>query len=153
MSGTSTKRMAETETPSELALCPDAPGRKRDRTLSAQFIVFTTVGGIATAVHYLLLIVLVDGLDVAPVPASVVGYVLAAIVNYLLNYYITFRSRKQHHEALAKFALIATLGLGLNTAIMAIGINWLALHYILSQMLATGITLIWNFIANRLWTF
>ena len=148
-----TERTIEIETGSETAYYLDIYSRKRDRLLSKQLIVFTTMGGIATVVHYLLLTVLVEVLHVAPVPASIAGYVAGAVTNYLLNYYITFRSYQRHYQALAKFALVATLGLGLNTAIMAIGTGWLALHYILSQMLATGLTLVWNFTANRLWTF
>ena len=153
MSGKSVERTVETKIGSRIALRPDIYSRKPDRILSKQFVVFTIMGGIATAVHYLLLIALVEGPNVAPVPASIAGYVAGAITGYLLNYYITFRSRKCHFEAFAKFALVAILGLGINTAIMAIGTGWLAVHYILSQMLATGLTLVWNFIANRLWTF
>lgn len=145
--------MAKPSSDADLDLPPVNPSHHPSRTLPTQFLVFATVGGIATAAHYLLLIALVDGLHVAPVPASIAGYLAGAITNYILNYYITFRSHKPHQETITRFALVATLGLGLNTAIMGIGIHWLALHYLLSQLLATGLTLLWNFIANRFWTF
>jgi putative flippase GtrA len=37
--------------------------------------------------------------------------------------------------------------------IMSLAINQLGIHYFVSQMLATGIVLVWGFLGNRLWTF
>jgi hypothetical protein len=36
----------------------------------------------------------------------------------------SFRSEKRHGEAAAKFALVATIGLGLNTSMMAMLVGW-----------------------------
>ncbi|MDD3517098.1 MAG: GtrA family protein [Chromatiales bacterium] len=121
--------------------------------LSTQFLTFATVGGIATAAHYAVLALLVEMFDVAPVPASALGYLAGMVTGYLLNYRFTFRSNKRHHEAFARFALVAMMGLLLNTAIMTVGVIWLGLHYLPSQIIATGLTLFWNFAANRIWTF
>jgi len=118
-----------------------------------QFTLFTVMGGIATAAHYAVLVVLVRGLYLSPVAASAAGYLVGALVSYILNFKITFRSHKQHLEALPRFLGVAVIGLGLNTSIMAICTGLLSLYYLVGQVLATVLVLIWNFVANRLWTF
>ncbi len=113
---------------------------------------FTVVGGIATAIQYAILILLVRSFGMAPTPASSIGFVLSAFVNYLLNYRFTFHSRRPHVPAMAKFGLLAGTGLLINAAIM----HWMVgagVHYLLAQVCATGVVLFWNFIGNSLWTF
>jgi putative flippase GtrA len=56
-------------------------------------------------------------------------------------------------ETAGKFATIAALGLALNAAIMAAGTIGLGLHYLLVQVAATAIVLLWNFSGNYLWSF
>ncbi len=48
---------------------------------------------------------------------------------------------------------VALVGLGINTAIMYGLTHYTGLHYLLCQVLATGVVLGWNFLANRFWTF
>jgi putative flippase GtrA len=123
------------------------------RSMIREFVTFAGVGVIGTAVHYLALVALVQGFGVAPIPASVVGFILGAFTNYVLNYRITFLSTKKHSEAMMKFYLVALAGLTLNTLVMAFAIRWLAFHYLLAQASATAVTLMFNFCGNRYWTF
>jgi putative flippase GtrA len=117
-----------------------------------RLIRFTAVGGIATAIQYALLIALVRGFGMAPTPASSIGFVLSAGVNYLLNYRFTFRSNRPHGPAATKFALLAGTGLLINAAIMHV-LTGMGVHYLIAQVCATGVVLFWNFIGNSLWTF
>lgn len=121
--------------------------------LARQFAVFTLAGAVATSAHYTLLIMLVQVFRADPVLASVGGCILGALVGYVLNYTVTFKSKKRHQEALSKFLTIAAIGLGLNTMIMSVLTNSLRFHYLLSQVIATSIVLLWNFIANKWWAF
>jgi putative flippase GtrA len=118
----------------------------------ARFVRFAAVGGIATAIQYALLVLLVSGWGMAPTPASSIGFALSAIVNYILNYRYTFRSNRAHGPAAAKFGALAGAGLLINAAIMhrvvAAGVP-----YLLAQVCATAVVLFWNFIGNSLWTF
>ncbi len=118
-----------------------------------QFASFMAVGAVGTAAHYSALIALVQIAGVNPVPASGVGFIVGALVNYALNYRLTFRSTKQHRESMPKFFIVAALGLVLNTALMVLLIESLKLYYLVGQVIATAIVLLWNFTANRLWTF
>ena len=103
--------------------------------------------------HYGLLILLVQVADADAVLASAAGALLGAVINYFLNYHFTFQSSKKHHESIAKFIVVAAVGLGLNTLFMWIMVNLLGLHYLLSQVATTGLVLIWSFLGNRFWTF
>ena len=118
----------------------------------ARFLRFTLVGGVATAIQYALLILLVRGFGMAPTFASSIGFVLSAGVNYLLNYRFTFRSDRPHGPAAVKFGLLAGSGLLINAAIMH-GLIVAGVHYLIAQVCATGVVLFWNFIGNTVWTF
>ncbi|KPK39179.1 MAG: hypothetical protein AMJ69_06385 [Gammaproteobacteria bacterium SG8_47] len=118
-----------------------------------QFFVFSLMGAIGTAGHYAVLIALVEALSVDPVVASTAGFVVGAIINYLLNYHVTFGSDKPHLDAFAKFGLIALVGAILNGAIMRVAHGALGAHYLVAQVVATGVVLVFNFVLNKVWTF
>ena len=117
------------------------------------FLTFSGVGVVGTAVQYLLLVLSVQYAGASPVAGSSMGYVCGAVVNYFLNYYVTFKSRKAHKHAMPRFFFIAAIGLGFNALIMAAATESLKMHYLIGQVLATGMVLLWNFFANRFWTF
>ena len=120
---------------------------------SHQFLVFATIGAIGTSGHYAVLILLVQVLHVEPVSATTLGFVVGALINYALNYRITFKSNKKHREALTKFLVVAGLGAVANGAIMSLGVNTFDMHYLIIQLPATCIVLVFNFMANKYWTF
>lgn len=124
-----------------------------DISLLRQFSGFAGIGAIGTAGHYLTLIGLVQFLGISPVLASVAGFTVGALINYLLNYKFLFRSRKRHRESMLKFFVVALAGLVLNAMVVSFGVHALYLHYLVAQFLATAIVLIWNFSINRIWTF
>jgi putative flippase GtrA len=119
----------------------------------AQFIRFASVGVVGTTVHYFTLVILVESTVAGPVLSSCFGFILGAFTNYYLNYRYTFRSDKHHHRALPKFMLIAIVGLAINSGIMRLGTSFFPVQYLVVQIFATGLVLIWNFAGNRIWTF
>jgi len=121
--------------------------------LRQQFLKFAGVGLMSAVGHYGLLIALVQLAQVNPVPASAAGALLGACINYALNYRYTFRSTKQHHESITKFVIVATVGLLLNTLFIWVGVDLLGAHYLLSQIVTTGLVMVWSFLGNRFWTF
>ena len=120
--------------------------------LARQFARFTGVGAIGTAAHYALLFALTS-VAVDPVAASAAGFVLGALVNYLLNRRYTFASDIAHRTGAPRFFAVATAGLLLNTALMTALVSGVGMHYFPAQLAATVCVLIWNFFANRCWTF
>lgn len=118
-----------------------------------QFFLFSGIGAIGTAGHYATLIFLVQVIEADPVFATTFGFVVGAVINYLLNYRITFNSNKRHRETLTKFFSIAALGAVINAAIMTVGMNMFDVHYLIIQVMATCFVLAFNFSANKYWTF
>jgi putative flippase GtrA len=121
--------------------------------LFVQLVNFVCVGAVATALQYFVLIALMQFGDLKPVLASAIGYAAGAGINYLLNYHYTFASQRSHFQAMLKFLTVAIVGLMLNSLIVAVATEELSLHYLLAQVIATGLVLMWNFFANRVWTF
>lgn len=121
--------------------------------LLRQFVKFTGVGFVSAIGHYGLLIALVQIAAAPAVPASAAGALLGAWINYSLNYHYTFRSTRQHRAAVLRFAVVAAVGLVLNTLFMWVGVERIGAHYLLSQVVTTGLVLVWSFAGNRYWTF
>ncbi len=126
--------------------------RKNKGTIG-QFLLFAGVGAIGTIGHYTTLIVLVQFWAVDPAFASSFGFVIGAMINYILNYEFTFRSKKRHKEALTKFLIVAIIGAGINGSIMYLGVENTNINYLIVQIFATCVVLLWNFVLNKLWTF
>ena len=112
---------------------------------------FALVGVAGTLAHYSILYGLVEFYNFNPVVASGWGALAGLVVNYVLNYKLTFNSQQSHRQTFPKFALIASLGFALNLAMMAMLTQHL--YYFYAQIVTTGVVLIWNFFANSLWTF
>lgn len=121
--------------------------------LVLEFARFTVTGGVAAIVHFSVLIGLAELTPLTPIPASAIGFVLAATVSYMFSYYWVFHGTGAHIGRFPRFLMVALTGLGLNTAIMLAAIEGVGLHYVPAQIVATGLVLFWNFSANRLWTF
>jgi putative flippase GtrA len=122
-------------------------------SLPEQLLRFVGVGGLATALHYLILVALVNSAGLDATLASSAGYALSTMFNYALNRHLTFRSRRSHGSALPRFLLLAIVGLAINTATVWLLVQQFALHYLVAQIVATALTLCWNFIAARYWAF
>ena len=121
--------------------------------LRRQFTRFLLVGGLATACHYLILVVLVQTGLTQPLTASNTGFALSAVLNYLLNRRFTFASQRPHREAAPRFALVAATGLAINAGLFWLVHNLGGQNYLLAQVAATIGTICWNFALNRIWTF
>lgn len=122
-----------------------------ERLLPSKLLRFVTVGGTATGVQYVLLIFLVEVVQCPKVAASASAYLLAALVNYLLNYYLTFRSKQQHWVTLPKFVLVVALGVTINTSVFSALVGHLP--YLIAQVVATVATLISNFLLHKHWIY
>ena len=118
---------------------------------STQFLTFAGVGAIGTAAHYVALIVTVEGKLLDPVPATMLGYLVGMIVNYLLNYVYTFRSARPHSVALSRYVVVSAIGFVANALLMFCLST--RIHYLAAQVLATGLVLVWNYLCSRIWVF
>lgn len=122
-------------------------------SLLDQMLRFALVGGLATALHYVILIALVNGTRLDVSVASAIGYALSTLFNYATNRRLTFRSRRSHSSALPRFLWLASFGLAINTVTVWLLAERLGIHYLIAQVAATALTLCWNFVAARRWAF
>lgn len=121
--------------------------------LSGRFSRFLGVGLAATALQYAVLVAGVELGRMQPVRASTLGFVLGAVLNYLLNRSYTFRSNAPHASAVARFLVIVAIGLGANFLFMFLLNSYLGWNYVISQIVTTGVVMLWNFAGHSLWTF
>ena len=131
------------------------------RSLVIKFLKFGVVGASGFVIHGGLLYLLRDVVGINQFLANVIGFVAAASSNYVLNRVWTFRSREtQVGVEYLKFILVSVVGLGINT-----GSLWLLTRLIpawsgegdwrfyILWAVAVGITTLWNFFGNMLFTF
>lgn len=116
-----------------------------------KLLLFAGTGAVGTGVHYIVLVAWVQSAGNA-IWGTMFGFIAGAVVNYFLNYHVTFASTQPHFSTISKFMLIAASGFVLNATIVKVGIIW-ELHYLVSQVLATLVVFCWNFLINLLWTF
>jgi putative flippase GtrA len=120
--------------------------------LARQFSRFLAVGVATTIVHYGVLIVLVEAWGVHPVWGTSAGFIVAVLFSYLLNRRYTFEELPTFGTGLLKYYASVTMGLVLNAGTVAVLTAWGA-HYLLAQAIASGLALIWNFLAARFLVF
>jgi len=120
---------------------------------TASFVRYSLVGGLATFVHYLVLVALVEGAGANPGLSAAIGATCGALAAYAGNRRFTFSSHAPHRQALPRFALVAAGAAIANGTIVWTGTEWLGLHYLLAQVAATALTLVTGFTLNRSWTF
>lgn len=117
------------------------------------FFRYTLMGGVATGVHYAVLIALSKSLGVAPWLAAAIGAGCGALVAYAGNRRLTFRSRRRHASALPRFLLVAGLNAALSAGAVWAGTTFLGWHYIAAQLIATALVTLAGYRANHAWTF
>ncbi|MES2412773.1 MAG: GtrA family protein [Pseudomonadota bacterium] len=118
------------------------------------FFWYTLAGGIATAAHYVVLLVLVEIFGLSPAPSAVAGALVGAAVSYMVNRRITFPgSTVRHQSAVPRFLAVAGAGALVNGVVVWTGVHWLSWHYLAAQVLASLIVLCLTYSLNRYWTF
>lgn len=129
------------------------------KPLITKFIKFGVVGASGMVVHGGVLYLLKELAGINPFVANTIGFITAATTNYFLNRIWTFRSKeKQVGVEYLKFILVSVVGLGVNNGTM-----WLLgkllptwfddWHFYLIWVVAVGVTTLWNFFGNMLFTF
>lgn len=120
-------------------------------SLPLQALAYTSAGVIGTMVHYAILVILLQGIVSDIVVASTLGAILGGLVNYWLAHRRVFKSQVRHQVALPKFVVVASIGIGINAAVLAAIAK--PLSSIAGQLLASIVVLMFGFVLNRTWSF
>ncbi|MES1163779.1 MAG: GtrA family protein, partial [Rhizobacter sp.] len=106
-----------------------------------RFIRYSTIGVLATAAHYLVLIACVEWGRWPAFVGSGAGAVIGAQVAYAGNRWFTFAHTGAMRASWPRFQVTALIGALIGMAIVALGVR-LGLHYVLAQIAATLIGLV-----------
>ncbi|MBL8226717.1 MAG: GtrA family protein [Chromatiales bacterium] len=120
---------------------------------AGMFSRYALVGIAATAVHYCMLMGMVELWGANPAPAAAVGAGSGALAAYIGNRRVTFASQAAHRRVLPRFLVVAAVGALLSGTIVWTGTTLLSLPYLIPQLLATALVLGGGFALNRQWTF
>ena len=109
---------------------------------------FILSGGSATLLHYSAMALLIAvGID--PVYATAAGAFVGAIFNYILQYHYTFQSDKSHIYAIFTYSLTVLFGFLSNELIFVLFYNFLNAGIITSQLSATAVVTIQNYLVYK----
>ncbi len=119
-----------------------------------KFLKFGLVGLSGVFVNFGITYVCKEWLKLNKYLSNILGFIFAATTNYFLNRIWTFQSTNpQIGSEYAKYFAIALVGLGLDTLTVYLlngKLNWTFYH---SKIFAVGVSTLWNFFGNLLFTF
>ena len=140
----------------------------RERT---RFLRFMMVGAVGTIIDFGVSNLLIHVFGFSLVLAGSISFICAVFSNFTLNRYWTYpdsRTKAIHHQ-LAQFTLVSVIGLGIRVVTLAIlepivygFVQTTSIPFDLSaKVVADNLTLgmaiaivtLWNFFANRYWTY
>ena len=125
---------------------------KEAKNKMLQFIKFSLVGVLNTAITVLSYNLLVF-LGVNYIVANIIGYALGTLNSYFWNKSWVFKSNENKYKLFVKFIIVNLITLGLNSYILTVLVTKIHLNKTLSQLAATAVGMVVNFILNKLWTF
>jgi putative flippase GtrA len=135
-----------------------------------RFIKFGIVGLIGSVIDFGVFNLLTIAFNVTSIASSTVSFALAVINNFILNRFWTYPETRQSsiYKPLVQFAIVSCLGLAIRIPLFA----WLEKVLIplaaktipnvltptivghnIALALVIGVVMLWNFFANRFWTF
>ena len=118
-----------------------------------KFAYYVAAGLAATGTHYVVMVLLVSQAQLPEVVASSIGFLAGACVKYPLNYWGVFASEQSHGVAIPRFIISLAIGFALNALVFALLLRALDVHYMVSQVLTTGMVLFVNYLLARYWIF
>ena len=109
---------------------------------------FLVSGGIATAVHWATLWGLIN-LHIEAVLASSIGAFIGAIVNYVLQYFFTFKTKRLHKQALLAYIPAVSISWLLNLGLFYSLYRSLFSEPLMAQVVTTSIIMLVNFLLYK----
>jgi len=143
----------------------------KNRQERARFIKFIVVGAFGALVDFGVMNLLTHRFDMLLVTAGTISFVCAVCSNFIWNRYWTYPDSRSRHPArqLAMFFAVNVAGVAIRIPILwflepplmrlfaaipdtyPVSAEFLAKN--LTLAIAVGIVMLWNFFANRYWTY
>lgn len=125
-----------------------------DKILISKFLKFGVVGCSGMIIDFGMTYLCKEIFKLNKFVSNAIGFILAATSNYFLNRIWTFDNHsEQVGSQYVQFMIVSVIGLGINSIILYLLNERLKWNFYLSKLIAIGITTVWNFFANLLFTF
>ena len=117
-------------------------------SLLSYFSRYLLSGILTTLVHFGTLMLVVFLTSIEPIKASVIGFCLAAIYNYIFQYYWAFKVSASHIQFFSRYLCLHVITLGFN-----IGLFWLfseqfPQHFMVIQLYVSACIIVLNSLVN-----
>ncbi len=112
---------------------------------------FLIAGGIGAFTSVFFLFVLTHYLHLWYILSSIVAFVIATTVSFLLQKFWTFKNgdKSQVNNQVFYFVLLAVINLPLNTWLVYLFTEYARFYYLLSQVVASVIVAVWSFVVYK----
>jgi len=117
------------------------------------FLRYVISGGTAMAVHFAVLIVLVELVGTDATLASATGFCTASLVNYTLQYYWTFKAQGAHRVTFFRYVGVTSMTLVINTVLFWFLNVHVGMGYLGAQAISISVVVGINFYINQRFTF
>ena len=125
-----------------------------DKLLISKFLKFGIVGCSGMIIDLGITYLCKEILRINKFISNGIGFILAATSNYFFNRIWTFNSQTEEIGVqYIQFMIVSTIGLAINSLSLYFFNEKLKWNFYLSKLVAIGITTIWNFFGNLLFTF
>jgi putative flippase GtrA len=120
-------------------------------TLLKQIGKFVGVGGLATALHAVVAL-LVDAL-IAPSPlmSNFCGYLAAVLFSYVGHTRITFSVDTKHGYHFPRFCVVSVVGLMMTSAVTWVATDSFGLSFPMAMLLVVALVPAFTFVSLKLW--
>jgi putative flippase GtrA len=124
------------------------PGRTR--SLKEQGVAFVVVGTATASLDYLTLYLLTEFAGCEYFLSAAIGFMLGSTTNYFLSIRWVFAQGHYRQRTEFSFFILTSLaGLALNQFMMWLCVDWFAIHYLVSKLLAIVVVTAWNFVVKK----
>ena len=116
---------------------------------------YFAVGGAAACVDIGLFMLFAGGFGLPYLWVAAGSFLVATLVNYVLSVRFVFESGRRFRRRweLILVYLVSGIGLALNQAILAAGVEIAGLGLLAAKLVATGTVFFWNYLSRRFFIF
>lgn len=129
--------------------------KSKPSPLIPELLKFAAVGSLGLIINLAVLYALTEFLGLYYLISAVFAFFLAAFSNFTLNKIWTFGENIADRAAVkyAQFMAVSIFALLINLLLLFLLTELVGMHYLLSQIIATGLAFAVNFFGNKFWTF
>ncbi|MBB5182888.1 GtrA family protein [Catenisphaera adipataccumulans] len=122
------------------------------KNLFQQIIRFGIIGGIATVIDWSTLYVCTEYFGIYYLISGVISFTVATVFNYYASVKWVFHvdPNKSKKKTFTTFIVFSVIGLGINEFVMKYCVESFGIYYMYSRVIATAVTMVFNFITRKI---